>query len=58
MGDFNMTRFMEERQGCVGNLNNMDSFNDFIRGLALIDIPLGGGHSLGPISEKRPPLQN
>jgi len=37
-----MTRFTEERQGCVGNLNDMDSFNDLICELALIDIPLEG----------------
>jgi len=42
MGDFNMTRFKEERQRYVGNLNDMDSFNDLIQELALIDIPLGG----------------
>ena len=36
-----MTRFTEERQDCVGNLNDMDSFNDLIWELALSDIPLG-----------------
>jgi len=36
-----MTRFMNEHQGCKGNIVDMDSFNDFIRDLSLIDIPLG-----------------
>ena len=42
MGDFNMTRFLDERQNCEDNINDMDSFNDLIRALGLIDIPLGG----------------
>ena len=36
-----MTGFMDEDQGCEGNMNDMDSFNDLIRDLGLIDIPLG-----------------
>ena len=36
-----MIRFTEERQGCVANLNDSDSFNDLIRELTLIDITLG-----------------
>ena len=51
MGDFNMTRFLDERQDCKGNINNMDSFNDLIRALGLIDIPLGGRSLLGLIKE-------
>ena len=51
MGDFDMTRFTEERRGCIANLNDSDSFNDLIRDLALIDIPLGEGHLLGHIRE-------
>ena len=39
---FNMIRFMEERQGCVANLNGSDSFNDLIQELTLIDILLWG----------------
>jgi len=42
MGDFNMTKFMNERQSCEGNIVDIDSFNDLIRDLGLIDIPLGG----------------
>ena len=42
MGNFNMTRFMDERQGCEGNIVNIDSFNDLIWGLGLNNIPLGG----------------
>ena len=42
MGDFNLTRFLDERQGCEGNLNDIDSFNNLIWDLALIDISLGG----------------
>ena len=41
MRDFNMTRFLHERQGCEGYSVDMDSFNDNIRDLDLIDIPLG-----------------
>ena len=37
-----MTRFSDDRQGCEGNINDMDSFNDLIRALDLIDISLGG----------------
>ena len=37
-----MMRFMNERQGCEGNIVDMNSFNDFVRDLGLIDIPLGG----------------
>ena len=43
MRDFNMTGFMDEDQGCEGNMNDMDSFNDLIRDLGIIDIPLGEG---------------
>ena len=46
-----MTRFMEEFQSCVGNLNDMDSFNELFQELALIDIQFGGGPSHGSISE-------
>ena len=42
MRDFNMTRFMDERQGCEGNIVNIDSFNDLIWGLGLNNIPFGG----------------
>ena len=41
-GDFNMTRFMHERQGCEGNIIDMDLFNNLIPDLGLTDIPLGG----------------
>jgi len=37
-----MTRFMDERQGCEDNIIDIDSFNDLIWDLGLIDIPLGG----------------
>ena len=37
-----MTRFWDERQGCEGNPADMGSFNELIRDLGLIDIPLGG----------------
>ena len=37
-----MTRFSGERQGCEGNIVDMDFFNDLIRDLGLIDIPLEG----------------
>ena len=46
-----MTRFLDERQDCKGKINNMDSFNDLIRALGLIDIPLGGRSLLGLIKE-------
>ena len=29
-GDFNVTRFMGGRQGCEGNINDMESFNYLI----------------------------
>jgi len=37
-----MTRFLDERQGCEDNINDLDSFNDIIRALGLIDIPFEG----------------
>ena len=37
-----MTKFLDEHQGTERNLTDMDSFNDLIRALAHIDIPLGG----------------
>jgi len=51
MGDFNMTRFMDGCQGCEANIVDMDFFNDLIRDLGLIHIPLGGDHSLGPTTK-------
>ena len=41
MRDFNMMGFVNERQGCEGNIVDMDSFKDLIWDLGLIDIPLG-----------------
>ena len=49
--DFNLTRFAEDRQGCVSNPNNMEAFNDVIRHLKPIDVPLGGVLSFGLIRE-------
>ena len=40
--DSNMTRFLHEQQGCEGYSVDMDSFNDTICDLGLIDIPLVG----------------
>ena len=40
MGDFNMTRFMDEHQDYEGNIVDSESFNDLIRDIGLIDIPL------------------
>ena len=37
-----MTRFLHEQQGCEGYSVEMDSFNDTICDLGLIDIPLVG----------------
>ena len=56
MGAFNLTRFVEERLGCEGDPNDMEAFNDAIRNLNLIDVPLGGIHLLGPATETFPPL--
>ena len=53
-----MIRLIDECQGCEGNINDMNSFNDLIRALGLIDIPLGWDPLLGPISEPHPPLQS
>ena len=47
-----------ERHGCEENINDMDSFNDLIRDLGLIDILLGGVPFLGLISEPHPLLQS
>ena len=58
MENFNMTQFMNEHQGCEGNMNNMDSFNDFIRDLGLIDIPLRGELSHGQQNVPHPSLQS
>jgi len=41
-GNFNMIRFMHECQGCEGNIVDMESFNDLIRGLGFIYIPIRG----------------
>jgi len=58
MENFNMTWFMNERQGCEGNMNNIDSFNDFIQDLGLIYIPLRGELSHGLLNVPHPSLQS
>lgn len=41
-GDFNITRFVFERQEGLDNLKNIDNCNDLVRETDLIDFPLSG----------------
>ena len=40
IGDFNMTKYIDKRQDCEGNIGDTESFNDLIRDNGLIEIPL------------------
>ena len=41
-GDFNVTRFACERKGKRAHYRHLEEFNDFIRDMELIDLPLKG----------------
>ncbi|GMJ00569.1 hypothetical protein HRI_003726100 [Hibiscus trionum] len=55
-GDFNVVRFREEKIGASWNKKAMDSFNEFIDNLEMIDFPMQGESLRGPTSGRSLPL--